>query len=155
MRRVLKSSLTAFNALLLTAVCIAAAPAHAACPRLLEVDVANNQVKLTNLEAGTQPGGYWLCNFPSYLQVGLYSSESFANPIAIMDYMEYGSSGHPRSSVAETAGVWTDGDFVILPPSGAMKWTGSNCNDPGSAEAWSAVVSVEIGSFAAVKAFFD
>jgi hypothetical protein len=161
--------------------CLASTPAQAACPRILEVDVGNNQVKLTNLEAGTQPSGYWLCNFPNYQQVaqpiafgetvlvslqgsflsagdgelGLYSTNSFDSSSAILDYMEYGSSGHMRSSVAVAGGVWTAGDFVPLPPIGAMEWSGVSCADPGNAEAWQAVVPRKAESFAAVKALFD
>jgi hypothetical protein len=160
---------------------LACPTAKAACPRLLEVAVNKDQVTLTNLEAGTQPAGYWLCNFPNYQQiaqpiafgetvvvtlpggfltagdgeVGLYSTNSFGSSTAILDYMEYGSTGHTRSGVAVAGGVWTVGDFVPLPQSGAMEWTGSNCGDPGNAESWQAVVSREAESFATIKALFD
>jgi hypothetical protein len=41
----------------------------------------------------------------------------FGNSGNIVDYVEWGSTGHTRSSVAQAAGIWSGGDFV---PS----WTG-------------------------------
>lgn len=37
---------------------------------------------------------------------------SFENPANIIDYVEWGTSGHTRSTVAVAAGIWTTGDFV-------------------------------------------
>ena len=48
-------------------------------------------------------------------EIGLYSSGDFGNSSAIVDYVEWGSSGHGRSSVAVGAGIWSTGDFVDLP----------------------------------------
>lgn len=48
-------------------------------------------------------------------ELGLYSTNTFANPDAVVDYLEWGSTGHQRSSVAVAAGVWTAGDFVDAP----------------------------------------
>jgi len=45
-------------------------------------------------------------------EMGLYTSTQYTNPDAIVDYVEWGSSGHTRSSVAIAAGIWTAGDFV-------------------------------------------
>jgi len=45
-------------------------------------------------------------------ELGLYTSTSYADPTAIIDYVEWGSTGHQRSSVAVMAGIWTTGDFV-------------------------------------------
>jgi hypothetical protein len=45
-------------------------------------------------------------------ELGLYLSADFANPAAIIDYVEWGSSGHTRSTVAVAALIWTSGDFV-------------------------------------------
>ncbi len=45
-------------------------------------------------------------------EIGLYKSNLFANPTAIADYVEWGSTGHGRSSVAVQAGIWTADDFV-------------------------------------------
>ncbi|MEO0403727.1 MAG: hypothetical protein AAF193_02540, partial [Bacteroidota bacterium] len=44
-------------------------------------------------------------------EMGLYSSSSFGNAAAIVDYVEWGSSGHIRSGVAVSAGIWSTGDF--------------------------------------------
>lgn len=46
-------------------------------------------------------------------ELGLYVNGSdFGNPNNIRDYVEWGSHGHTRSSVAEAAGIWTNNDFV-------------------------------------------
>ena len=48
-------------------------------------------------------------------EVGLYSSNSFGDANAILSYVEWGSTGHGRSSVAVAAGIWDAGDFVTVP----------------------------------------
>ena len=45
-------------------------------------------------------------------EMGLYITNSFGSSDAILDYVEWGSTGHTRSSVAVAAGIWTSGDFV-------------------------------------------
>ena len=45
-------------------------------------------------------------------EFGLYSTNDFGNASAILDYVEWGSTGHGRSGLAVTAGIWTTGDFV-------------------------------------------
>lgn len=45
-------------------------------------------------------------------ELGLYINSDFGNPSSIRDYVEWGSHGHTRSSVAEAAGIWANGDFV-------------------------------------------
>ncbi len=48
-------------------------------------------------------------------EVGLYSSNSFGDATAILSYVEWGSTGHGRSSVAVAAGIWGAGEFVTVP----------------------------------------
>ncbi len=45
-------------------------------------------------------------------EVALYDSNSFGSSDSILSYVEWGSSGHPRSSVAVNAGIWPAGGFV-------------------------------------------
>ncbi len=46
-------------------------------------------------------------------ELGLYFTYgNFGSPGNITDYVEWGSTGHVRSSVAQAAGIWTAGDFV-------------------------------------------
>jgi len=45
-------------------------------------------------------------------ELGLYINSDFGNPAGIVDYVEWGSTGHVRSIVAQAAGIWTAGDFV-------------------------------------------
>ncbi|MCZ6567539.1 MAG: hypothetical protein O6923_04480 [Actinobacteria bacterium] len=42
-------------------------------------------------------------------EVGLYDSGNFGASTDILSYVEWGSSGHGRSSVAVKAGIWSDG----------------------------------------------
>ena len=51
-------------------------------------------------------------------ELGLYLNDNnFGSPANIVDYVEWGSTGHTRSSVAQAAGIWSSGDFVPA-------WTG-------------------------------
>ncbi|MEM9823419.1 MAG: hypothetical protein AAF985_20215, partial [Bacteroidota bacterium] len=45
-------------------------------------------------------------------EMGLYSTNSFGSAAAMQSYVEWGSAGHQRSTVAIAAGVWTAGNFV-------------------------------------------
>jgi len=90
--------------------------------------------------------GLWFCNFPAYAQVssmtsttdiapgeeidiassinfavadgefGLYNTNSFSSSSAMEDYMQWGSAGHQRESVAVAAGLWSAGTFVNVAP---------------------------------------
>lgn len=52
-------------------------------------------------------------------EVGLYfNNNNFGDSNNMADYMEYGSGGHTRESVAIGAGEWESGEFVPLAPSG-------------------------------------
>ena len=54
-------------------------------------------------------------------EVGLYLPDSFGgfgDAVNMLDYMQYGEGGHGREGVAETAGVWTPGEFVALGDAG-------------------------------------
>ncbi|NND01614.1 MAG: hypothetical protein HKN91_02405 [Acidimicrobiia bacterium] len=48
-------------------------------------------------------------------ELGLYSRNEFNSDDAILDYVEWGSSGHARSGVAAAAGIWVTGGFVEVP----------------------------------------
>ncbi len=45
-------------------------------------------------------------------EMGLYINSSYSDPNSIIDYVEWGSSGHQRASVAIAAGIWSDNMFV-------------------------------------------
>ena len=49
-------------------------------------------------------------------ELALYRTSSFADPEAMVTYVEWGSSGHGRSEVAVEAGLWEPGAFVEVPP---------------------------------------
>ena len=54
--------------------------------------------------------------FASDGELGLYDSNSFGSSSSILSYVEWGSSGHGRSSVAVSAGIWPSGAFVETTP---------------------------------------
>ena len=45
-------------------------------------------------------------------ELGLYTTNSFASSAAIHDYIQWGIDGSGRDSVADGAGIWTEGDFI-------------------------------------------
>jgi hypothetical protein len=49
-------------------------------------------------------------------EMALFSAAQFAEPAAVVDYVEWGSSGHRRSAVAVAAGLWEERAFVAVPP---------------------------------------
>lgn len=48
-------------------------------------------------------------------ELGLYLGDTCNSANAIVDYVEWGTSGHGRSSVAAAAGIWKDGGFIEVP----------------------------------------
>ena len=44
--------------------------------------------------------------------VSLYSNDSFTSSSSIRDFVQWGSGGNGRESVAVSAGIWTAGDFI-------------------------------------------
>lgn len=44
--------------------------------------------------------------------LGLYSTNTFANADAIVDFVQWGAGGSAREDVAVEAGIWSTGDFV-------------------------------------------
>jgi hypothetical protein len=114
--------------------------------------------------------GYWFCNYPAYGQVssmtsvtsldpdeevniassvnfavadgefGLYNSNSFSSSAAIEDYIQWGSAGHQRESVAVAKGIWNSGTFVDLAAPFAYSGTGSQ----NGADQWITFRSVRI-----------
>ena len=54
----------------------------------------------------------------SSADLGLYTSSSFSSSSAMEDFVQWGSSGQGRESVAVDKGIWTAGDFVATVGSG-------------------------------------
>ena len=58
-------------------------------------------------------------------ELGLYLDNSWNNPASIVDYVEWGSTGHTRSFIAQLAGIWGSGDFTEAAPMGTtLAWDG-------------------------------
>ncbi|MDZ4698808.1 MAG: CHRD domain-containing protein [Rhodothermales bacterium] len=51
-------------------------------------------------------------------EVGLYTNSDFSNSDSMVDYLQWGTGGHFRESVAVGASEWTAGTFVAAPASG-------------------------------------
>jgi len=49
---------------------------------------------------------------PSDGEIGLYTSNDFGNPVAMIEYLEWGSTPHGRTDVAVAAGLWPEGSFA-------------------------------------------
>lgn len=47
-------------------------------------------------------------------ELALYANGTFGDPRAIVDYVEWGSGGHFRSTVAEAAGIWDETRIVAM-----------------------------------------
>lgn len=69
-------------------------------------------------------------------ELGLYTESAFDDPDAIISYVEWGTSGHQRSSVAVEAGVW-DGETVEAGSS-----LSASVDNPTQAADWSAAAAV-------------
>lgn len=48
-------------------------------------------------------------------EIGLFTGPNFDSADAIVDYVQWGSSGHGREAVAVEAGLWAEGTFVDVP----------------------------------------
>jgi hypothetical protein len=68
-------------------------------------------------------------------EIGLYSSGDFGDPGAIVDYVEWGSTGHVRSYVAIEAGLWPE-DQTIVTDGTATGLTAGDRSDAGP-QGWS------------------
>ena len=68
-------------------------------------------------------------------EIGLYSSGGFGDPDAIVDYVEWGSTGHTRSNVAIQAGLWPEDEAIVIEGS-ATGLTAGDRSEPGP-QGWS------------------
>ncbi len=75
-------------------------------------------------------------------EMGLYINNNFGSANSIVSYVEWGSTGHRRSSVATSAGIWPVGDFVPSFQNGESIIFDETSL---SAAAWSATSSPSIG----------
>ena len=59
-------------------------------------------------------------------ELGLYITGAWSSSADILDYVEWGTSNHQRSTVAQGAGIWTVGDFIAAPMAGTtVSWLGT------------------------------
>ncbi|MEO1260752.1 MAG: T9SS type A sorting domain-containing protein [Bacteroidota bacterium] len=65
-------------------------------------------------------------------EMGIYTSNNFGSPTAIIDYVEWGSTGHQRAAVAIAAGIWDIDNFAPAIPNGQsliFDGNGNTAND--------------------------
>lgn len=59
--------------------------------------------------------------------LGLYQTSSFGSSTSMQDFVQWGTGGQGRESVAVTKGIWTAGTFVSAPP--PYEYTGSGAQN--------------------------
>ena len=86
------------------------------CAQLKDLNVISGSL---NIPPGwiLAVSGFSLNN--SAADIGLYETNSFGSSSAMKDFVQWGSSGNGRESVAVSRGIWTAGDFVTTAPSGS------------------------------------
>lgn len=62
--------------------------------------------------------------------LGLYTTNSFGSAAAMSDFMQWGDAGNGRESVANSAGLWTSGEF--LAGSGPFVYSGNGTQNGAS-----------------------
>ncbi len=67
-------------------------------------------------------------------EIGLYEGGDFGDPEAIIDYVEWGSTGHVRSTVAIEAGLWPEDQAIVVDES-VTGLTAGDRSEPGP-EGW-------------------
>ena len=153
------SSATATTAAAAPAAADGAAQATHSDIAITRVDFDADSVTVTNLSSGpVSLDDIWLCQRPTYSELGgvleagasmefggigglnadsgeagLYIGRSFDSSDAIVSYVEWGESGHGRSSTASDGGVWPGGDFVDAGDAPAIDAT---VDRPASAADW-------------------
>ena len=84
---------------------------------------------------------------PADGELGLYLNNSYSNPSSIIDYLEFGESGHRRSGTAQEAGIWTTGDFIpTFDASNSIKYDGSGESSSDYTEGESTICTGENGA---------
>lgn len=63
-------------------------------------------------------------------EIGLYSGGDFGDPGAMVDYVEWGSTGHTRSNVAIAARLWPE-DQAIVTDGSTTGLTADDRSEPG------------------------
>ena len=67
-------------------------------------------------------------------EIGLYRTGVFGDPEAIVDYVEWGSPGHVRSTVAIAAGLWPEDE--VVPTDGSVTGLTVGDRDQPGPEGW-------------------
>lgn len=92
------------------------------------------QLSTLNVESGNlmlNPGEYVVITGFGFddlnADVGLYNSSNFSNPDAMIDFVQYGTSGNGRESVAVAKGIWSAGSTVprVAASGNSMSYDGS------------------------------
>jgi len=80
----------------------------------------------TNLAPGAEVNITSSINFgASDAEFGLYTTNASSFTNDMIDYLQWGSAGHQRESVANTANIWVTGTFISVSPPFEYTGTGS------------------------------
>ncbi len=135
-----KTTINKFVLTLLGILLIACATTQAQV-RITEVNLSltTNNVEITNFgTASVTLTGWQFCRRFNYLgltgtiaagasrlftvsvnttasDLGLYNSSTFSSTTAMQDFVQWGSAGNGRESVAVSKGIWAGGTFLALP----------------------------------------
>ncbi len=81
-----------------------------------------NDLNIISGSLNIPPGGILaVSGFPldnSAADLGLYETNSFGSAGAMRDFVQWGSGGNGRESLAVGKGIWTAGDFISTVPAG-------------------------------------
>jgi hypothetical protein len=110
--------------------------------RITEVNLSTRAVEVTNFgSSSVNLSGWFFCHQLTYPPLSgsiaagesrqftvnfsqtasdlcLYNSSVFTSTSAMQDFVQWGSGGHGRESVAVSKGIWTSGFFLALPSAG-------------------------------------
>ena len=75
--------------------------------------------------------------------LGLYTTDEFTNPDALIDFVQWGAAGSAREDIAVMAGIWTAGDFV--PPVRLNSFSIEYDGEGDTASDWTEEVNPSLG----------
>ena len=80
---------------------------------------AIGDLEIVSGETTIEPGGFLVVSWDAIAgdtaELGLYTSASFSDATAMVDYLAWGGTGGGREGVAVEAGLWQEGDFAAMP----------------------------------------
>lgn len=80
---------------------------------------AVGDLEIVSGETTIEPDGFLVVSWDAIVgdtaELGLYTSASFSDATAMVDYLAWGGAGGGREGVAVEAGLWQEGEFAAMP----------------------------------------